>query len=409
MTTKNILCLSIDGLRASACGAYGAAWCETPALDQLASESVVFDQALVDSSQLQRVYRCWWQGLSAFEPDDDDAATLPAVLGECGFATMLVTDDSTVAQHPLASDFGERVLVDYDEPTVAADDVSETVLAQFFVESLRTLDACAAQPPFFLWLHARGLAGPWDAPLELRNSLVEEDDPSPPSAVETPERMLPADYDPDELLGVVHSYTGQVMALDQCLAAVWEHFEATGRDRDTLLVLTSSGGFPLGEHRRVGFVDGALYSEQVHVPLIVRFPDRWSRLARSAQLIAPADLPATILDWVEFPPLGKGAAQSLLPALRGEPTTARDHLGLYSTTGETAIRTSAWHLRQPTDSAAELYVKPDDRWEANEVSSLCPEVAAGLTQALAEFETAAREGRLGELEPLPGELETQGE
>jgi hypothetical protein len=49
-----------------------------------------------------------------------------------------------------------------------------------------------------------------------------------------------------------------------------------------------------------------------------------------------------------------------------------------------ALRTPAWLLRTPDEGPAELYAKPGDRWEVNEVANLCPEVAAGLQAALAE-------------------------
>jgi hypothetical protein len=41
-------------------------------------------------------------------------------------------------------------------------------------------------------------------------------------------------------------------------------------------------------------------------------------------------------------------------------------------------------LRQPITGAAELYAKPSDRWEVNEVAKLLPEVAAGLAAVLSD-------------------------
>jgi arylsulfatase A-like enzyme len=51
----NAVCMIIDRLHAGYVGAYGNAWIETPALDRLASRSVVFDRALIDSPQLERL------------------------------------------------------------------------------------------------------------------------------------------------------------------------------------------------------------------------------------------------------------------------------------------------------------------------------------------------------------------
>jgi hypothetical protein len=37
------------------------------------------------------------------------------------------------------------------------------------------------------------------------------------------------------------------------------------------------------------------------------------------------------------------------------------------------------------NAPAELYVRPDDRWEMNDVAKLCPEVTERLTRDLDEF------------------------
>jgi hypothetical protein len=82
--------------------------------------------------------------------------------------------------------------------------------------------------------------------------------------------------------------------------------------------------------------------------------------------------------------LGAGDASSLHPLVRGEVDALRDRL-LMVGPHDRAIRTSAWHLRQPLTGAAELYAKPSDRWEVNEVANLLPAVAEGLQAALDEI------------------------
>ena len=59
---------------------------------------------------------------------------------------------------------------------------------------------------------------------------------------------------------------------------------------ETLLVVTSPRGYPLGEHRRVGPCDEALYGELLHVPLLVRFPGDEHALARSQQIVQPGEI-----------------------------------------------------------------------------------------------------------------------
>jgi len=54
--------------------------------------------------------------------------------------------------------------------------------------------------------------------------------------------------------------------------------------------------------------------------------------------------------------------------------------------GQRAIRTADWCLRADTSSedAPELYVRPDDRWETNNVAKLLPEVVKSLSDNAVE-------------------------
>jgi hypothetical protein len=73
-----------------------------------------------------------------------------------------------------------------------------------------------------------------------------------------------------------------------------------------------------------------------------------------------------------------------------------EHEALYaaSPSGARVIRTTDWTLRtEPQDSSGsssgrqgttrcELYVRPDDRWEANDVANLCSDVVDDLLAKL---------------------------
>ena len=269
----NAICLVVDRLHAGYLGAYGNSWIETPALDRLASQSVVFDQALLDSPQLERLYRSYWQGWHAMcPPPPESRPTLAALLRQSGVTTALLTDEPQVARHPLAVDFDEVVEIDPPWQPQSAAEIHETHFARCFVEIIDWLEA--ARGPFLLWCHLGGLGTTWDAPLRFRRAYQEQGDPPPPAVADVPDRILPANYDPDELLGYTQSYAGQVTMLDTCLGAMFEFLDGLPTGEETLLTLISARGFPLGEHRRVGPCDDALFGELVHVPWMVRLPDR---------------------------------------------------------------------------------------------------------------------------------------
>ena len=204
----NAICLVFDRLHAGYLGAYGNAWIETPAVDRLASQSFVFDQALIDTPDLDRVYRSYWQGRHALLPDlsPGDCPSLAACLRELGVATALLTDDPLVARHPLAVDFDEIIDIDPPWECRGAAEIEQTHFARCFVQIIDYLQS--AREPFMLWCHLAGLGIIWDAPLSFR--LIQGRGRSdPPAGAEVPEQTLAEDHDPDELLGMVQCYAGQ--------------------------------------------------------------------------------------------------------------------------------------------------------------------------------------------------------
>ena len=393
----NVICLVVDRLHVGYLGAYGNSWIETPAVDRLASQAFAFDHVLADSPNLESLYRSYWQGWHALCPHQppDDRPALAALLREAGVGTALLTDERMVSDHPWAVDFDELIEIDPPWQPQTAEAVEQTHLARCFAQAISWLES--ARGPFLLWCHLSGMGTAWDAPGEFRRRYHEEGDPPPLAAAEVPEVMLPRDYDPDELLGFSQAYAGQVSLLDTCLAALLEFFDGGVVGEETLLVLTSARGFPLGEHRRVGSCDEALYAELVHVPLLLRFPRGAGAAGRSQALVEPADLWATLLECcgAEVPP--SPTAGSLVPIVRDEAPSARDRLCIGGGT-DRAVRTPAWFLR--TAPQPELFAKPDDRWEVNDVAGRCHEVVECLQDVLGQYEQTLHSGKIADLPPL---------
>jgi arylsulfatase A-like enzyme len=428
MRSPVVLCLVVDGWHVGYWGAYGNTHVATPEADRWAAAGLLMDQCSVNSPDLEAAYRALWQGVGPFEPI---AAGVPSdsIAGRfaaSGYRTLLVADDPAVLKLPAAADFAEHRAIALPEsagaPTPAADAVEETELFRIFSTLGDTLQSVAeGTTPAFVWAHARGFYGPWDAPYSMRIELTDEGDPPPPAEVLFAHRMVAADIDPDELLGLRTAYAAQVRVLDLCLGALDELIDELGIGDRTTVVLTSTRGFPLGEHGRIGLVDHALYEELVHVPLVVRFaapadgrsstnsaiadsdaaasPTTFASIAcrpwataRSQRLVQHSDLAATLLAHFGIA-ADRRAGRDFLAGLDRAPDDPaavwRDHVCLARICPEggndVAIRTAAWRLlhRDGSDAAPQLFVKPDDRWEVNDVASRCGEVVEGLQAALA--------------------------
>ena len=160
-------------------------------------------------------------------------------------------------------------------------------------------------------------------------------------------------------------------------------------------MLTSPRGFPLGEHRRLGPCDEALYGELVHVPLLIRFPDGLGAAARSQALVEPSDLWATLLDcWriAGVPRLAHGRQPHAARARRGRRGAGPAGAGRPGAPSGRSARPPG--ISAPAGSAPELFVKPDDRWEVNNVAVRCLEVVECLQDALVQYEQTVQAGRI---------------
>ena len=402
---RSAIVIVVDRLGASWLGPYGNTRVDTPYFNQFASESFLCEQAITDSPDLHHVYDSYWTGQHACLPAGPDRApNLLHGLSEQGIPTVLVTDDASVAEHPCAVGI-QSILLEASDAVASAGSVDDTQLSRLFALATQTLGDFST--PGLVWIHSRGMAGSWDAPLPMRNSFAEEDDPTPPEFTECPSCRLPVDYDPDELLGMAHAYAGQVSLVDQSVGAFLSTL-VHDENREGLTLFTSTRGFPLGEHLRVGSCDEALYSELLQVPLMFCMPQGEGAMQRTQQLVQPRDVYATLAEW-----FGIEAAwgQDLVPLTRGVSHPAGDR-ALACWGEERALRTPAWFARRPAVGNAsedppvnhvrseqmELYVKPDDRFEVNNVADRCPDVVQGILDAWRKFEQS-----LDSNEPLSSE------
>jgi arylsulfatase A-like enzyme len=401
MQATNAVVLVVDRLGAGWLGPYGNAWLETPNFNRLAAQSVVCETVIAESPDLAATYRAYWSGRHALEPSSTTSSSLSLhVSGD----SVLLTDDRRVAEHPLAAAFGERRVFDAASAVNSAPSIEQTGLFAFFDAARTALST--KNGPGVVWLHSRGMSGLWDAPLELRYQFADEQDPDPPDFVEPPEAMLAERSDPDELLGLAQAYAGQVSLADLCLGILLDALDEHPLAQETMLVVTSPRGYPLGEHRRVGACDEALYGELLHVPLVLRFPACGHALVRSQQIVQPHELFSMVAETCGWYAADAAYRSRLLPELRGEMAGASG-VACCVGSGQRAIRTPAWFLRESMAEDGprrELFAKPDDRWEANEVSSRCGEAVELLATELERFAAAASQGQLSESPPLAGLL-----
>ena len=343
----NYLCLSIDGLQSGMIGAYGNTWIHTPALDSLACQSALFDRFYASSMDLSAAFAEWWQFPLRQLPQDCHK--------------ILLTDDPDVFLHEQAGLFDEKHCLETKRRNRPAGTLEET---QFFRNTAPIADMLRHQSEksFFLWVHFEGFRGHWDFPLSYRERYQIDEDPDPYPDTALPE-IAGKNIDPDVVQSIREAYSGGVTVLDETLSGLLAFLNEEGFDRNTVLLFTAIRGFSLGEHNRIG-ANKELYGENVHLPLFVRFPDNSYAGFRSQTLLQSADI---------FNLLSK-------ENLPEEPDMVHPFLRI---DGQAIVMPDWFVYRKSIGD--ELYVKPDDRWEVNDVADRCPHILEQIRETFREY------------------------
>ena len=399
----NALVLVTDRLGSGYLGPYGNTWLETPAWNRLAARATLFETALIDSPNLLRLYDSYWHGRHALSASHaQQTPALAELLADKRVQTWLITDERLVAEQPSAQRFDERVILSPGE-NEPADEMEQTQLARVYATVLEVLQQ--AEPPFLIWVHAQGMQASWDAPYEFRTQFAEEEDPDPPDFTEPPEHHLAGGYDPDLLLGIQHAYGGQVSLLDSCLDILLDALWSSSLGDSTAVLATATRGFPMGEHRYVGRTELPLFGELIQVPWLNCWPNAAGAAWRLSQMVQPPDMYTTLLNWFGVPPVSDVVwGRSLQHDAVAAPSFPDQLIACCAHEQQRSVRVPSWFLRCDGAEVAELYVKPDDRWEFNEISSRCVEVVDEMTQLTSQFEAAARENDRRQLPKLSDAL-----
>ena len=379
-TPTNAIILVCDRLNPSFLGPYGNTWVDTPTLNEIAAGSLLFETCVADSIDLTRAYRSLWLGEHIASAPQSSVSIIEQ-LSRRNIATSLVTDDNTICDHKLGESFDQHVLYECDLPSRCAPSLDETRFAKLMAHAVSVAESM--KPPFVLWVHASAMNSTWDAPYPFREFMADEEDPRPPRFVEPPSEILGQEPDPDYLLGLSQAYAAEVYALDRNLSLVWDWIRSS---KDVALGVTSTRGYPLGEHGIVGAAEECMFHESLYLPWMLHNPLDDTQIFRSQTIIQPATMWHALAEMF-------GIEHNLGMPLNELAVTSDVRQAISIGQQSHVIRNDEWTLQISADSDDErvgrLYAKPDDRWESNDVAGLCPRVVEALSAELAEYLKAA--------------------
>jgi arylsulfatase A-like enzyme len=365
----NVVVIEASGLHLGYLGCYGNEWVATPNLDRLAAQSVVFDQHYLDVLGSTATGRCALP-LPEGNASPDNSSTLDA---------MLKSHDVPVSRIGQPTLFG-HARNDADDPFLPIVEEAQAAMKKF-KRAKRSV----------LWVHLPNLSPPWHAPEECREPYFFPGPPEEGEELPTPWFDPPvgplAKFDELTWQRVQNSYAAAVTYLDFHIGLLLEDLAD-----DVLLFFTADRGMALLEHGILGECRPWLHEELIHLPLLMRLPTAAEAGRRVFALTQAVDLAPTLLGAFGIPAPETLHGHDLSPLARGEIAAVRP----YACTGvrqservEWAIRTSEWALILPVQQGADdpartrqLYVKPDDRWEVNNLVQQQMELADTLEQTL---------------------------
>jgi arylsulfatase A-like enzyme len=384
-----VVVIDVSRLHLGYVGCYGNEWIATPNLDRLAAEGVVFDQHYADDPGGRGAERTCWTGRHRFpfpgEVGDRPAEALPSLvqlLEEQGMPFALV------APSPADESTG-------DDPSSALERTLPCAVA--------AVDRLADREHWLVWVDLPPLVPPWHIPEDfLRQYFAGETDAEEPPLEPWPDPGPgPLDGEDD----VVHerlqnTYAAAVTYLDDQLGVLLDDLEQRGLAEELLVCVTADRGLALGEHGIVGDGRPWPHEEVIHLPLILRLPGAAEAGRRVFALTQPVDLLPTFLEAFGLPVPPWTHGHSLWPLLRGAAEQMRSYACAGMRVGdaiEWALRTPDWGFILPEATEADpaprrpqLYVKPDDRWEVNNVLQHHLDLADHLEQTLRGFVQATR-------------------
>jgi arylsulfatase A-like enzyme len=356
-------------------GPYGNRWIDTPNFDILATQGVVFDwhfSARPSQPLLDTVFSPGWNG----------PAPLADALGEARVATHLILDTSRSSQR--LGSAGWSSIRECPGPRDAAR------------QAARLLKKLQGEERWLAWVELASLLPPWEvdeAYLEqafdpgLGWESQNEEDQAGMEELQLAPGLQPIldptpgpapSLDDATYLRAQATLAAAVLQADALIGEILD-----GLPDDVTLILTSDQGYPLGERGWIG-PGGGLYDVRTHVPLITLGPG-WPSGWRVSALTSSEDLASTIAGHFLLPD-SPATGEPLQSHFLGLAQPGSDPRALLLMADEArALRTARWLLHLPREGKPELYEKPADRYDQNDLSGPRFEVVEELTQALNEL------------------------
>jgi arylsulfatase A-like enzyme len=424
----NVLLVTIDTLRRDHLGCYGNMEIETPAIDKLAVEGVLFQNCVAQapitlpshSSILTGTYPTYHgvhdNGIYRLK---DDAISIAEILKEKGYVTT-----AFVSAFPLDSNFGldqgfdlyydrlmdrnafyfSRVADSYAltdlmistgfySPVV----IAERKAAETTDHIIQWLDG-VGDKPFFLWVHLFDPHNPLNPPPSFEDIYVSGElldligSEEKRNKIRSIRDFTGYEIDSPEVSYMKALYKAEVTYTDHHVGRIINRLDSLGLSGRTLVVFTADHGQSLFEHDYIGH-SGALYAQTVNVPLIMRYSGHLPAGIKVPGLAQGVDIVPTILELLGLSAIAEVQGNSLWNLIYPGEETASGSNAYFETLHSTkpgerfrGLIAGEWKLIRSDDgSVKKLYHVADDPEELVDLSTVETERVSVMEDLLYEL------------------------
>jgi arylsulfatase A-like enzyme len=333
-TTPNIILITLDTVRADHLSLYGYERDTTPNLQRLAQEATVYSNAIAPgnmtlsthASIFTSLYPSWHEahfekGYEQARALDSKYPVLAQTLADKGFETVGIVSNYLFLSHGFGLDRGftyhdssgpplmltksyvlrnavRNLLAmflqpwQYDSIFRRAEDINDSALAFLEKENPHK---------FFLFLNYMDAHGPYLPPARFATLFPGRDTRMIARHYPNMERQVLAEKRPisdRERRHLISQYDGGIAYMDASIGIFLDQLKRRGLYDNTLLIITSDHGETFGERSMIGH-GLSVYQDQVHVPLIVKFPHSTTKEV-IGDPVSLVDLMPTILDLLGY-------------------------------------------------------------------------------------------------------------
>ena len=370
-SNMNLLLITLDTTRADRIGAYGFPAVETPNLDRIAREGVLFEQAIAAAPLTLPAHSTIFT--SKFPPThgvrdnggfflDETEVTLAEILKENGFQTggfvgAYVLDSKWGVDQGFDTYFDDFDLSGRTGISLGSIDRPGNEVAD---HALAWLEGVGSSR-FFGWVHFFDPHSPYSPPEPFLTRYANR------------------------------RYVGEIAFTDSQVGRILDWLDRRDLTKKTVVVIMGDHGESLGEHgeARHGFF---VYEAAVRVPFLIRAPYQQMRGRQVADVVRSVDVLPTVLDLLNLESPDNIEGASLVPLMTG----AADGLGLHAYSeamypqfhfGWSDLRSlRVGRYKYVSAPRPELYDIEEDPAESNNLYQERLRTAEGMAAVLRELE-----------------------